>query len=93
MALSRTPHGLIDMATPGLAAMLWLGKVPSLPVLLLGILTAFAGYTAVYALNDVVDYRVDREKIRETGLHVPHRLPAGAARPDRRLAGTLRGTF
>ena len=30
--------------------------------LALGLLTAFAGYTAVYALNDVVDYRVDREK-------------------------------
>ena len=29
----------------------------------LGLLTVFAGYTAVYALNDVVDYRVDREKL------------------------------
>lgn len=81
MALSRTPHGLIDMATPGLAAMLWLGKMPSLPVLLLGILTAFAGYTAVYALNDVVDYRMDREKVRETGLlHAANDLDAVYAR-------------
>jgi hypothetical protein len=30
--------------------------------------TAFAGYTAVYALNDVVDYRVDTEKMG-TGGH------------------------
>ena len=30
-------------------------------------ITAFAGYTAVYALNDVVDYRTDRRKIRECG--------------------------
>ncbi len=67
LALSRTPHGLLDMATPALAALLWLGKVPSLKVTLLGIITGFAGYTAVYALNDVVDYRVDREKMRETG--------------------------
>jgi 4-hydroxybenzoate polyprenyltransferase len=67
LALSRTPHGLLDMATPALAALLWLGKIPSLKVTLLGIITGFAGYTAVYALNDVVDYRVDREKMRETG--------------------------
>jgi 4-hydroxybenzoate polyprenyltransferase len=31
---------------------------------LLGLITVFAGYTAVYALNDLVDYRADREKIR-----------------------------
>jgi 4-hydroxybenzoate polyprenyltransferase len=81
MALSRTPHGLIDMATPGLAAMLWLGAMPSISVILLGILTAFAGYTAVYALNDVVDYRVDQEKIRETGLlHATDDLDAVYAR-------------
>jgi 4-hydroxybenzoate polyprenyltransferase len=56
------------MATPALGALLYLGTVPPLPVVLLGILTAFAGYTAVYALNDVVDYRVDREKVQNCGL-------------------------
>lgn len=68
MALSRTPHGLLDMATPALGAMLWLGEMPSAGIILLGLLTAFAGYTAVYALNDVVDYRSDKEKIRSHGL-------------------------
>ena len=68
IALSRTPHGLLDMTTPALGAVLWLGTIPPLPVILLGCLTAFAGYTAVYALNDVVDYRVDREKIKLCGL-------------------------
>lgn len=62
LALSRTPHGIVDMATPALAALLWLGGFPPLGVVALGLLTAFAGYTAVYALNDVVGYRVDREK-------------------------------
>ncbi|MGE5256428.1 MAG: UbiA family prenyltransferase [Hyphomicrobiales bacterium] len=61
-ALSRTPHGLLDMCTPAFAALLWLGALPSINVILIGVLTIFAGYTAVYALNDVVDYRVDREK-------------------------------
>lgn len=63
LALSRTTHGVLDMATPALGAMLWLGHAPSLPIVLLGLLTAFAGYTAVYALNDVVDYRIDRERV------------------------------
>ena len=49
MALSRTPHGLLDMATPALAALFWLGAIPSLRVVMIGVITAFAGYTAVYA--------------------------------------------
>ena len=68
-ALSRTPHGLLDICTPLLAALLWLGRPPEGGVLFLGVLAAFAGYTAVYALNDLVDYRVDREKIRQAGFH------------------------
>ena len=67
-ALSRTPHGLLDMATPAVTALLWLGRFPSLHVACLGVITAFAGYTAVYALNDLIDYRLDREKIRASGL-------------------------
>jgi 4-hydroxybenzoate polyprenyltransferase len=68
LALSRTPHGVLDMATPALAALLWLGGFPSAGVVALGLLTAFAGYTAVYALNDVVDYRVDKEEARQVTL-------------------------
>ncbi len=68
LALSRTPHGLLDLATPGLAGLLCLGGFPPLGVTVLGLITVFAGYTAVYALNDVVDYRTDKTKIREGGL-------------------------
>jgi len=68
LALSRTPHGLMDMATPGLAALLWLGEFPDLRTVLLGLVTTFAGYTAVYALNDLVDYRTDKEKLRLGGF-------------------------
>ena len=66
-ALSRTPHLLLDMATPVLGAILVLGRLPSAGVMLLGMVTAFAGYTAVYALNDVVDYRTDTEKMGTSG--------------------------
>jgi 4-hydroxybenzoate polyprenyltransferase len=67
LALSRTPHGLLDMATPALGALLWLGRFPAVEVIFLGLITTFAGYTAVYALNDVIDYRADKEKLKLCG--------------------------
>ncbi len=63
LALSRTPHLLLDLATPGLAALLCLGAFPATRLIVLGLITAFAGYTAVYALNDIIDYRIDKELI------------------------------
>ncbi|MFC1885534.1 UbiA family prenyltransferase [Thermodesulfobacteriota bacterium] len=66
-ALSRTPHGIIDIAGPALAALLCLGAFPSFYTVILGLITAFAGYTAVYALNDVVDFRIDKEKVNISG--------------------------
>ena len=67
-ALSRTPHGIMDLASPALAALLCLGTVPSFPLIALGMLTAFAGYTSVYALNELMDYKADRERIRQGGF-------------------------
>ncbi len=61
-ALSRTTHGVLDIAAPGFCALLWLGRFPQWPVLLLSLFTAFAAYTAIYALNDLVGIAVDREK-------------------------------
>ena len=48
--------------------MLWLGHIPDFPLIALGLLTAFAGYTSVYAVNDLVDYKVDRERISQGGF-------------------------
>ncbi|MGD2100100.1 MAG: UbiA family prenyltransferase [Desulfobacterales bacterium] len=67
-ALSRTPHGLLDMSTAALASLLWLGYFPSLRTIALGLITVFAGYTAVYALNDVVGYRADKKKLQKGNL-------------------------
>jgi len=66
-ALSRTPHGLIDMANPALGALLCLGDFPPVRIVILGLITVFAGYTAVYALNDVIDYQSDKQKVRIGG--------------------------
>lgn len=68
LALSRTPHGLLDMTTPLAAACLCLGHVPPPLTALVGLITVFAGYTAVYALNDVVDVRLDRERLAQEGF-------------------------
>ncbi len=67
LGLSRTPHGLLDVATPAMAALLWLGTFPSWTVVVVGLVTAFAGYNAVYALNDLIDYRVDCDRIAQKG--------------------------
>ncbi len=68
LALSRTPHGLLDMATPAFAVLLYLGGFPRIHVVVIGLLTAFAGYTAVYALNDIIDFRTDKAKGGESVL-------------------------
>ena len=67
-ALSRTPHGIIDMSTPCMAALLWLGEFPAVSIIIVGLITVFAGYTAVYALNDVIGYRSDRAKLQAGGF-------------------------
>lgn len=79
-ALSRTTHGILDIAMPGFAALLWLGKFPEWPVLLLSLLTAFAGYTAIYALNDLVGVKTDREKFAGGTLNEGYSVEASAMR-------------
>ena len=61
-ALSRTQHGVIDLATTAFAALIWLGSFPNWGFTVLALVTAFAGYTSIYALNDLMGHQVDREK-------------------------------
>ena len=56
------------MCTPAFGALLWLGHFPSFDIIVIGLITTFAGYTAVYALNDIVDFNVDKEKAARVGL-------------------------
>jgi 4-hydroxybenzoate polyprenyltransferase len=63
LALSRTPHLMLDLATPMLAALLCLGKFPDFSTIILGVITVFAGYACIYALNDVTDYRLDQKRM------------------------------
>lgn len=67
LALSRTPHAILDLAGPFCAALLCQGGLPPAWIILVGGITVFAGYTAVYALNDIVDYRTDRRLVENLG--------------------------
>jgi 4-hydroxybenzoate polyprenyltransferase len=51
---------------------LWLGEFPPAEIMGLGLITAFCGYTSIYALNDVTDHRVDREKRRPSAVPAAH---------------------
>jgi 4-hydroxybenzoate polyprenyltransferase len=79
-ALSRTTHGVLDLAMPGFVALLWLGDFPTWPTLLLSLLTAFAGYTAIYALNDLVGIHTDREKFAGEGINQGYSVEASIMR-------------
>jgi 4-hydroxybenzoate polyprenyltransferase len=82
LALSRTTHGLLDMAAPAFCALLWLGEIPAWQTVLLALATGFAAYTSIYALNDLMGMRTDRQKCSvcasRTGFSVeasPDRYP------------------
>ena len=67
--LSRTTHGLLDMAAPAFCALLWVGRLPPWQTVFLSVCTGFAGYTAIYALNDLMGARFDREKFAGSGIN------------------------
>ncbi len=78
-ALSRTTHGILDLATPGFCALLWLGGFPAWQTILLSLITAFAAYTAIYALNDLAGMAVDREKL-SAGINPGYSVEASGLR-------------
>ena len=64
--LSRMTHSVLDVAHPavgGALAAVVLGGAPSVRTIIMGLIAGFAGYTCVFALNDVFDVKVDREKM------------------------------
>ncbi len=62
---SRMSHSVLDIGHPGFGALLVLGAFPPFPTLVLGLFAAFAGFTAVFALNDLIDFKVDTERIEK----------------------------
>jgi len=79
-ALSRTSHGVLDLAAPAFCALLWGGQFPAWNVILLSIFTAFAAYTAIYALNDLIGMAVDKEKFSKKQLNAGYSVEASELR-------------
>ena len=80
LALSRSTHGVLDVAMPGFVALLCLGHFPPWGVLGLSLFTAVAGYTAIYALNDLVGVGVDRQKFVNTAINEGYSVEASSMR-------------
>ncbi len=79
-ALSRTSHGVLDVAAPAFCALLWLGDFPRIPTIVVSLFTAFAAYTAIYALNDLVGMHFDRQKFAGQGINPGYSVEASAER-------------
>ncbi|MEI7494183.1 MAG: UbiA family prenyltransferase [Alphaproteobacteria bacterium] len=60
-ALSRIKHGMLDIAMPALAILLQ-GIFPPVHILILTLFTGICGYISVYALNDLVGFKEDKQK-------------------------------
>ncbi len=79
-ALSRTTHGLLDITAPAFCALLWLGGFPQWQTIVLSLVTAFAAYTAIYALNDLLGIQCDREKFASSQINPGYAVEASANR-------------
>jgi 4-hydroxybenzoate polyprenyltransferase len=63
--LSRMSHSVLDIAHPSVGALIALGSFPPPVPLMIGLIAAFAGFTAVFAINDLIDWRVDTERMQK----------------------------
>ena len=62
--LSRGRQATLSIAQPGLAAVLAAGGLPAGRVVWIGFVAAWAGFLAVFSLNDVLDRRIDAAALR-----------------------------
>ncbi|MCJ0825247.1 UbiA family prenyltransferase [Luteimonas sp. 50] len=94
LALSRSTHGVLDMAMPGFVALLWLGGFPGWQVLGLCLFTGLAGYTAIYALNDLLGVNDDKAKVAVATTRPGYSVEASPMRyPLARNLVSLRGAL
>ena len=63
--LSRMSHSVLDIPYLAVAACLAIGGLPTLRTIVLGLVAAFAGLTAIFGLNDMLDRNVDARKMKD----------------------------
>jgi 4-hydroxybenzoate polyprenyltransferase len=61
---ARGRSALLSIGEPALGAFLAAGRVPTARVLVLGFFAAACGFFCIYALNDLLDLRSDREEVK-----------------------------
>jgi len=64
-------HSVLDVPYLAVGAVLAIGRVPPLRTTLLGLVSAFAGITAIFGLNDMIDRRVDAVKMKAVSAGTP----------------------
>jgi 4-hydroxybenzoate polyprenyltransferase len=62
--LSRGRQALLNIVQPGIGAVLAAGGLPGARTLGIGLVASWAGFFAVFSLNDVLDRKVDTEALR-----------------------------
>lgn len=62
LASSRTAQAHLSIAQPALGALLAAGAIPSARTIGFGLIAAWTGLHAVFAMNDLLDVEVDRER-------------------------------
>ena len=62
--LSRGRQALLNIVQPGIGAVLAVGGLPGWREVGIGLVASWAGFFAVFSLNDVLDYKVDAESLR-----------------------------
>lgn len=65
-ASSRPLQAFLSIFQPLLGAFLALNAIPNLLLLVLLVVGSFAGMLSVFALNDLIDFEVDRKSVRST---------------------------
>ena len=86
-ALSRTQHILIDIATPAVCALLLLGNFPSLAIIIVGLITAFAGYNATVLAYGRALFSGWSKLERPHPAGAPRDSPTRVSRAQRRALG------
>ncbi len=62
--LSRGRQALLNIVQPGIGAVLAVGGLPGWRELGIGLVASWAGFFAVFSLNDVLDHKVDAEALQ-----------------------------
>jgi 4-hydroxybenzoate polyprenyltransferase len=63
LGFSRMSHAVLDIGYPAFGALIVFGAFPPYSLIFLGLAAASSGYVAVFALNDLMDRKVDRERV------------------------------